>query len=1032
MKFTLTIRGGAILAALLAFLLYLSCYTPWPYPGESSELASQVTGIENLPGMNSYLYRVLAAWVDHLPFGTTTGRLAALSVLCGSLAVGFMFVIGARLQALPRLDALFQRIEVQEREAAFNRRRADRRRRNPPMAPTSPPLGLLGWVAGTVSAAMLMVSAPFMFAATRTHSAAFDAMLFLAWGLLFLRFTYTGRRLLLYVLALTFPLVAIELPTMVWTAPLVGTASLVVMIYRRTLRWNRLVWAAGLALAGLTFALVAVALWLTWYSMVRHLDVGGLRACLWLVLRTFYEQMHGGLPVVGALLVLLPAAPGLIAFGVRPPVHEPLGFNVMLAWVTAIIIAVLLLVQAPITPWDTFGIAPLFVMPYVLAALWAGFLAARLAERALNPATDEERWIRPAVLALAVGLAGVILYAGVLNYLNFRPSTARPFVEFADGVIQEAGNEAVMIASSPMDPVIRLRARNRGVELEWLSPLAGLNPYYRNQIAGFSSDERSRALLRLEFEPYLLERFMSRPDFALRAVTLNEDDYWMRVGQIAHPQATIYRTDLPAGFGEKGPALGTKQMTDAEVEALAARLAHAPIQVQGWSRWIRYHLARMANNRGVWLENEGNLESAEKTYEHALRILPDNFSAKLNRLNIWHRQNDPRAAAEQEALQAKLKDDPQLMNPDWVMAVYGRIRDPLLLMRQGLLRASSGQTRAALSELESAQDAGASLERVTLLAADLLAGSGELEKSEKMLLELLEKTPGDARIRFSLARTRLSRGDWPGVEDLLKDISIDRPEGAQAMALRASAAALRGDFTTADRMAGEVIDRQPGHPGAWTLRASIALRRNDIEAARKALRSISDRSGRPSPGTRMAWAELLLREGQVEEARSELERAAMDYPAFRPVLRKLLLLDVAEQRRLQASRHVSQILQQDPRDLTANYILATMCAADGDYKQAEALLRFVMERERSPAVLNDLAWVLHMLKQDQEALPLAREAVQMAPGEPGVVDTCVTIEWALGQREEARRRVSDAWKAGTTNETLRIRAVEMGMDPSKL
>lgn len=1018
MKFKVSITVGAWAAAALALVLFFPLFTATPYPGEPAGIAVQVSGEEPMPAMNAYLYRMAATALEKWDtWGTTTGRLGFLSLVCGVLSVGLMFRIGARLQALPSMETYHLRTMFVEGDELLLQRRRRRYYRNVAISR----LPVVKWVAALTSAVVLMVSAPFAFAATRAHPAAFDTALFLLWLTLFLRFVRTGGRGALYAGALTLPLVILESPGVVWLTPLVGVVAAMSLAYRRQERPVAFGVAVTLVVAGTLAGLVGGAWWLYGQSEAHGMGLGGWWSCLWMVMRLTYQQMRGGLPVLGSLLVLLPLAPLVLMFAFRPRIYDPVSGNLLLVWGTVFVLLGLMVAQGPITPWYAFGATPLFVSPYVIAALWAGFLAARLTERAVFPAVYEERWIRSAAVALAVALAGAALFGAVRNGLRLGPSSHAPFLAFADAVIDEAGPKAVVIASTPLDDFIRQRARERGRPVEWLSPELGVNPLYRNLIAGRTADARLRALVQLEFVPYLVERFLGDPDFATRAVTLNQWELWPRVGQVARPLATLYYT-----AGKESTLRPLTVVPEGDVVDLAYQLTRVPPHLRGASDWARGHLSRMANDRGVELENADRQDDALRQYEYAVTIWPDNFSARLNRVEIWRKYEDPRAVSEQAFLKARSELEEELATPEAAMAKHGRIRDPLLLMYKGLVRATAGDAKAARMDMERAAEAGAGAEQIALISAELLADEGRLEQSEALLGNLMRQMPDSPQVKLALARTRLAQGRFEEVDRLLDPFIAPVQLGIQAMAMRASAAALRGDEAQADRLAEELLVLQPGHVGAWTLRASLALRRDDLAAARRALRNIPPRARQMVPGVRLAWAEVWLRENNLAEARMELEQAAADFPGHRPILHKLLLLDVAELRREQAHERITHLLQLDPRDATANYVLASLRAADGDYVQAEALLRFVLTLRRSPEAMNDLAWVLHKQGRNPEALPIALEAVKLAPEDVRAIDTCATIEWALNYKDAARRRIIEAWQAGRRSEALRAHATEWG------
>lgn len=85
------------------------------------------------------------------------------------------------------------------------------------------------------------------------------------------------------------------------------------------------------------------------------------------------------------------------------------------------------------------------------------------------------------------------------------------------------------------------------------------------------------------------------------------------------------------------------------------------------------------------------------------------------------------------------------------------------------------------------------------------------------------------------------------------------------------------------------------------------------------------------------------------------------------------------------------------------FLLASQLKAEpGREKEREEALRNAVARDpRVASYANELAWFLAERRRPEEAMPFARRAVQLAPGNPNVLDTFAVAAAGVGQCEEA-------------------------------
>ena len=79
---------------------------------------------------------------------------------------------------------------------------------------------------------------------------------------------------------------------------------------------------------------------------------------------------------------------------------------------------------------------------------------------------------------------------------------------------------------------------------------------------------------------------------------------------------------------------------------------------------------------------------------------------------------------------------------------------------------------------------------------------------------------------------------------------------------------------------------------------------------------------------------------------------------------------------------------------------------------------------KTPAILNNLAWLLLQNKEVEKADQLINQALDLQPGVYNIVDTAVEIKLALGNSESALAIVDKAIKANSASFDLKILRVE--------
>jgi tetratricopeptide (TPR) repeat protein/tRNA A-37 threonylcarbamoyl transferase component Bud32 len=245
-----------------------------------------------------------------------------------------------------------------------------------------------------------------------------------------------------------------------------------------------------------------------------------------------------------------------------------------------------------------------------------------------------------------------------------------------------------------------------------------------------------------------------------------------------------------------------------------------------------------------------------------------------------------------------------------------------------------------------------------------------------------------------------------------------RPNSAGAMFNLASMHRLLGNHQAAERKIRKVIEMDHRFVHSYTALAGILHHRGDSEGAVEALRlGVKNLPDNPALKDRLASA--LLDAGRPHQAANVLREAMARHPSH-PHLHSVLgqaLMDLGE-KQLGLSHLFHSVLLS--LDNTGLYLpLAEGLVRRRHYREAEGLLRFVLRLEpTNPAATVGLADVLTLQRRFDEALPVARLAVQRAPFSHQALAS-------LGACLEHAGDLSGAWEAYRA-------ALTLGESPSVL
>lgn len=336
----------------------------------------------------------------------------------------------------------------------------------------------------------------------------------------------------------------------------------------------------------------------------------------------------------------------------------------------------------------------------------------------------------------------------------------------------------------------------------------------------------------------------------------------------------------------------------------------------------------------------------------------------------------------------------------------------------GRLRLVAGDKAGALAAAERGQALDAGAEAPALLALELL--ENKQGAADALVRRHLE---GKARPELRMAYARLLMDDqrYPEAMRQLKQVTQDRPDFAEAWLVQGALAVQDNRLDEAEAAVKRFLDlsrdapasemRQQGQAQAYLALAQIAEKRRDFVLADAWIDRIENAQDLVSAQTRRA--SILAQRGQLAQALELLaklpERNAEQ--ARTKLFAQVQLLRENKQYRRAFDLLGTQVAR-TPEDTELLYEQAMLAEKFDDVGEMERLLRRVMVIK--PDYFHAYNALGYSLADRNLRLPEAKQliekALQLAPGNPFIVDSLGWVEFRLGNKQRALQLLEQAYK----------------------
>jgi len=638
----------------------------------------------------------------------------------------------------------------------------------------------------------------------------------------------------------------------------------------------------------------------------------------------------------------------------------------------------------------------------------------------------------------------IFVFTSAFNLFTFDSKEGAFADRMAAKILDDLGDRAWYVSDGSLDDHLRLVAAERGQELIIVSLSRDLDADYLDRLAKIVREKRVGGLKNRELSlslslgvlPFVQDWFAADPSAAKNVAIFGAPDLWYSANLTPVPEFVFFGAD-----SARTPDWSSWKEFNALLEAPKGwgsyRLLRETLSPAERLKFeLRRHLGFVANNRGVWLQDQGRDDEAFEMYTLVLdEIDSDNICALFNLFEMAN-ANHPKAAARKHEYERRLKavvDDANRRYRLWSLSnYYGYIRNPGIFIRLGFSWARSGRPGEALQQIKRAIDLVPTDRRNTILnmMAALYASEDDRAKSREAYEKVLAQNANDHDALIGMMRLSLADGDQKKALAFLDRATKAGGDDPRIKVELAMAALMRNDLKQAKTILAAVTEADAADLRAWSLLAAVTMQQCDVEKdpkAKKALDAELEEKILPAmekqardPNdyyVQTTRAFILMRKGEDKrrEARDAFVVAAQARPDVTATRDIVLGLDISLNDTEAAERHARETLRTDRKNPIANYVMGALALKKGDYDEAAQYLHKSADANK-PVVLamNDLAEVYRRKKNYPEAEKYARMAIKAAPDLYVCYETLGTVLVEKGgDLAEAQKNIEKAVELST-------------------
>ncbi|WP_202424154.1 tetratricopeptide repeat protein [Duganella lactea] len=349
-----------------------------------------------------------------------------------------------------------------------------------------------------------------------------------------------------------------------------------------------------------------------------------------------------------------------------------------------------------------------------------------------------------------------------------------------------------------------------------------------------------------------------------------------------------------------------------------------------------------------------------------------------------------------------------------VLMPYDAMLEPHLILAQGAF--GLGDQARARAEAAKALAIKPDSELAALTSAQV---SGDIDSAVKQLQGFLATYPKASEVRAAYGRILADNKQPDAARKQFELLLKDQPDNIATLYALGVIAMQANDLPGAEKYFSRFVSVLQDHPNderdpskVLHILAQIAEQRGDLDAAYKWLEKIDQSDEKIYLAARMKMAVMTARKGNLDEARKQLEELKPSDPDDQAQVFQTdaqLLRDAGDHRA--AYIVLENAIKRYPGQPDLLYDFALVAEKLGEVDLMEKTLRQVMiAAPDNQHAYNALGYSLAERNERlPEAYALIDKALQMAPGDPFIMDSMGWVQFRMGNLNEAESYLRRAY-----------------------
>jgi len=323
-----------------------------------------------------------------------------------------------------------------------------------------------------------------------------------------------------------------------------------------------------------------------------------------------------------------------------------------------------------------------------------------------------------------------------------------------------------------------------------------------------------------------------------------------------------------------------------------------------------------------------------------------------------------------------------------------------LLLTQALIHEELGQPEQALDKLDQLFAVDPYQQQAMLLEAKLLLEKGNRRPFGR-IERALEDNPDDNRLRLQYARL-LTQGDIDAARTQFEILSARSPRDSDVLYSLALINREMGDSIAAKAYLRQLIDIGERADDAYYYLGRIEEEDGNLAEAMEHYSRVGP--GRDYINANGRIGRILIEEGKLDQSQAHFASLRASNPKEREQLYAIESELLSNEGLLNNSLALLNLgLSEFPDSTTLRYSRSMVGEKQDDLALMESDLRYILEREPDNATaLNALGYTLaNRTTRYDEAYDLIRQALDLQPEEPAILDSMGWVLYRKGEYEEA-------------------------------